>query len=99
MIDILQSPDGDIDISGGDIALADAYSTTEQHKADILQAAPGDYKAAPLVGVALADYLNDNDDGLMLRTISQQMGRDGIKVQRVGFDTSGKLIIDGDYEQ
>lgn len=93
MIDILQAIGGDMDLSSGDIIMVEP---TEQHKCDILLASQGDFGEFPLVGVGIADYLNSEDNGSMLRHISLQMQRDGIKIRKVEF-VSGQLIIDGNY--
>lgn len=98
MIDILLDSEGDIDLTGGDMAHADTYRATEQHKRDILLCSPGDLKEYPIVGVGLVDYLNIDDNGLLLRNISQQMQRDGIRVNRVAFEPGGELTMDGKYE-
>lgn len=95
MIDIKQAADGDLDLTTGDIAMTEP---TEQHKRDILLSSQGDVAESPLTGVGLMDYINAEDDGTMLRSISQQMQRDGIKIKLVGFDIDGQLIIDGEYE-
>ncbi|MEG2495643.1 MAG: hypothetical protein RSB32_08105 [Mucinivorans sp.] len=95
MIDIKQTPDGDIDLATGDIALIEP---TEQHKADILMADQGDYKESPLTGVGLMEHINSENDGGLLRVVAQQMRRDGIKITQVGYDENGDLIIDGTYE-
>lgn len=98
MIDIKQTAEGDLDLSMGDIAFANEFDATEQHKADILYASQGDYKESPLTGVGIMDYINSEDNGMMFRDIAIQMQKDGIKINEVGVDQSGSIIIDGGYE-
>lgn len=98
MRDILMTADGDIDVTVGDLQTAAAYRTTEQHKRDILMAAPGDFKETPTAGVGAVEYLNDENLGLFLRDVRKQMQADGMTVERVEFDPDGGLIIEGDYE-
>lgn len=98
MIDIKQTAEGDLDLSMGDIAFANEFDATEQHKADILYASQGDYKESPLTGVGIMDYINSEDNDMMRRDISIQMQKDGIKINKVGVDQSRSIIIDGRYE-
>lgn len=95
MIDLKQTSGGDLDLGTGDIVMVEP---TERHKADILLTSQGDFAESPLTGVGIIDYINAEDGGDMLRQISQQMQRDGIKITKVGFDTDGQLIVDGSYE-
>lgn len=96
--DFKHTADGDLDLTTGDLFMADSDRTTEQHKQDMLIASLGDYTEAPLTGVGLVDYINAEDDGDMLRHISILMQRDGIKVEKIEFDEMGDLIIKGGYE-
>lgn len=98
MNDILHTADGDIDFTTGDLQTATANRATEQHKRDILLAAPGDFKEAPTVGVGAVEYLNDENPGLFLRDVRKQMQADGMTVERVEFDNDGGLVIEGGYE-
>lgn len=98
MNDILHTADGDIDFTVGDLQTATTDRTTEQHKRDILLAAPGDFKEAPTVGVGAVEYLNDENPGLFLRDVRKQMQADGMTVERVEFDNDGGLVIEGGYE-
>lgn len=98
MKDILMTAAGDVDFTAGDLQPADTYRATEQHKRDILLAAPGDFKEAPAVGVGAVEYLNDENPGLFLRDVRKQMQADGMIVERVEFDVDGGLVIEGGYE-
>lgn len=98
MIDILHTPDGDIDLSSGDLVWCDTERATDQHKRDILLASPGDFKESPTVGVGAAEYLNDEAPGLFLREVRKQMQADGIRIKRVAFAADGELEIQGSYE-
>lgn len=95
MLDIKHTEDGDIDLSSGDIVYADSEW---QHKADILIVSKGEYKESPAIGVGAIDYLHDENPGRFLRTVREELYRDGVKSADVYFDTTGELIMDGDYE-
>lgn len=98
MIDIKQTMEGDIDISTSDVAFVDTFRSTEQHKMDILTAAPGDYAESPLTGVALMNYINSEDIGTLKYEIGKQMRQDGMTVTSVRLDNDG-LTIDARYEK
>ena len=97
MEDILQTADGDVDFSTGDLVRATADRATAQHKRDILIAAPGDFKEAPTVGVGAVEYIQ-GDTSLFLRDVRKQLQADGMTVERVAFDGEGALVIEGGYE-
>lgn len=97
MEDILQTADGDLDFTTGDLLRASDDRATEQHKRDILLAAPGDFKEAPTVGVGAVEYIQD-DATLFLRDVRKQMQADGMTVRRVMFEGDGALVIEGGYE-
>lgn len=97
MLDVLHTLDGDVDFTGGDLQLAESCRATEQHKRDIILAAPGDFKESPTVGVGAVEYIQD-EAPLLLRDIRKQMQLDGMAVDRVELDGTGALIISGGYE-
>ena len=94
MIDIKQQENGDIDLSTGDLQLAEP---TGQHQRDMLIATQGSYKEAPIVGVGAINYLNDNERTGFLRAVNKEFTRDGMKVYEIGMP-GGELIIDAEYE-
>lgn len=95
MIDILQTNEGDVNLSTGDIVRTEA---TEQHKRDLLIAGPGDFKENPLSGVSCFDYLNDDDPADLLRNIRIQFEKDGMRVKALTQSAAGELLIDAEYE-
>ena len=97
MEDILQTADGDLDFTADDLLRAPTDRATEQHKRDILLAAPGDFKETPTVGVGAVEYIQ-GDTSLFLRDVRKQMQADGMKIDRVAFEGDGSLVIEGGYE-
>lgn len=93
MIDIAQSPDGDISLESGDIAYSES---TGQHKADILIADKGHYKETPAAGVGAANFINETDPEEFYRTVRKELERDGMKVKKIRI-TNGELEIDANY--
>lgn len=93
MIDILQGPDGDIELIGGDITYDES---TGQHKADILLADKGHFKETPVAGVGTANFINETDPEEFYRTVRKELERDGMKVKKIRI-TGGQLEIDANY--
>lgn len=94
MIDIQQSPDGDILLPGGDITYTES---TGQHKRDLLLSDKGHFKESPETGVGTLNFLNDTDPENFYRTARKECSRDGMKVKNITL-VDGQLEIDADYE-
>lgn len=92
--DILCDGTGDILVKNGDMVIGDA---TLQHQQDLLLASEGDYKFDPLVGVGLAEFLDDEDPSGMMKKVRVQFGKDGMKVKTARINESGKVEIDATY--
>ncbi|SBV95278.1 hypothetical protein KL86DYS2_10880 [uncultured Dysgonomonas sp.] len=69
---------------------------TEQNQRTILLAEKGEIKGAPLLGVGLGSYLDDETPSELLREIRINLREDGQKVERFEFE-NGKLKIVGGY--
>lgn len=95
MLDILQKADGDIDLTASVIRLTDA---TLQHQRDIVLTQPGSMKHAPMRGVGIEDYMNDESPELLLRRIRQQLTIDGMKVRQIKAKPNGEVEISARYE-
>ena len=94
MIDILQTSDGDVELTD-DLVWTEP---TEQHKRDLLRASQGDFKESPAVGVDCVAYLHDTDPADFLRTVRKQCEKDGMRVDEITYNSNGELIIDAAYE-
>lgn len=95
MKDFLQLPDGDIDLSSGDIEMTNA---SLQHQRDIILTRSGAMKHAPINGVGAEDYLNDDSPEDLLRKTRQELIKDGMKVEKLNINAEGKLTINAYYE-
>ncbi|MFT4223315.1 hypothetical protein [Dysgonomonas sp.] len=71
---------------------------TSQNQDTILLAEKGEIKNAPLLGVGIASYLDDETPSDLLREVRINLRMDGQKIRSCGFDNNGKLIIQGGYE-
>lgn len=95
MRDIKQDNTGDIDLTNGCMQFADP---TKQHQRDILLTRKGELKHAPLTGVGIDDYLNDDSPEALLREARKQFIRDGMKVEHISFN-NGKLLVNAHYDE
>lgn len=91
----MDDKNGDLSLVNQDIQMGES---TRQHQADILMSSPGDWSDSPLTGVGGIDYINENDPSGLLRSVSQQMQKDGMKIIRVGYAIDGVIEIDAHYE-
>ena len=91
--DILFDPDtGDLACKDGDFVVGDS---TFHHQADLLEAAEGEYKQYPTVGVGLTEFLNDENPAEMLRKIRIQFVRDGLNITELS--SAEQLKISAEY--
>ena len=67
-----------------------------QNQALILQAAKGEYKEYPTLGVGIAAMVNDNDLTDWKREIALQLEGDGMRVDKLEI-TAQKLVVDASY--
>jgi len=93
MGDILTSSLGELIIIGGDISVGDA---TIEHTRDILVSHKGEYKQYPTLGVGIQDFLNDDGVEDMIRTVRQELVKDGQTVNSLKY-INGQLIINSEY--
>jgi len=96
MNDYLLDPvTSDLQIVNGDFVIGDA---SLQNQKLLLFAAPGNYKQYPTVGVDIMDFLKDDNQADMIRTIEQQFTLDGMNVQQLSYQ-GGKFYIIAPYNQ
>lgn len=95
MTDFKIDENGDLDIQGGDFVVVES---TLQHQSDIIWAEKAWFKNSPSLGAGLQSFLNESGSapGLM-RTIRQELERDGMKVNSISLDNDN-INIDGEYE-
>ena len=86
------------DLNGMIISGLVVGDVTQQNQRTILLAEKGEIKEAPTMGVGIASFLDDDNPSDLLREIRSNLREDGQTVRSCGFNTSGKLIIDGGYE-
>jgi hypothetical protein len=93
MKDLMLNSNGDLQITNNDLVIGES---DQQHQKLLLIAEPGSIKEFPTVGVGLANFLEGEDDGLMMQTIRNQFDADGMTINSISVD-NGKIKIDANY--
>jgi hypothetical protein len=83
----------DLMVVNGDFVIGDA---TLQNQKMLLYAAPGAYKQYPTVGVNIFNFLKDDNQADMMRSIRQQFTADGMNVQELAYK-NGQFYITAPY--
>lgn len=96
MYDYKQTEDGDLDLSTGDLVVAES---TYQHERDLLLSAKGHIRQKPEAGIGTVDYLLDNEPEALLRAARKEFTSDGMKVKKIAFSPySNELEMEASYE-
>lgn len=92
----LNKETGDLLIQAGDFAISES---TEQHMKDLIASNKTNYKASPLLGVALSDFLLDDvaysDD--LKKEIMVQFETDGIDIEQMNIASAESIAVSGEY--
>ena len=62
----------------------------------IILAEKGEFKEAPVKGVGIRSFIDDENPDGMLRAIRTELREDGMTVRRVGIE-NGTIVIDAQY--
>lgn len=96
MKDYKQQRDGDLDLTTGDLLVAES---TCQHQRDLLYSDKGHIRQKPEAGVGAVNYIMDNDPEGLLRATRKEFTADGMKVRKVAFSAhSNDLNVEARYE-
>lgn len=96
MKDYKQQPDGDLDLTTGDLLETES---TWQHQRDLLLSDKGHIRQKPEAGVGAVNYMQDNDPEALLRATRKEFTSDGMKVKKVSFDqATNDLNVEASYE-
>jgi hypothetical protein len=90
---LIDGASGGLLIKDGDLAIGES---TAQHQNDLLLLQKGALKYEPLIGVGVADFVDDEGMEDMFRTIRKEYAKDGMKVNELK-EVNGELIIDAEY--
>ena len=95
-IDYIRNSDGSPMIKNGDFVKADA---TLQHQRSLLLAAKNEYKAVPMAGVSLRDFINEDTDPDELQSVIQsEFENDGMKISKLTLNSFTNMDIKAHYE-
>nr|DAQ05171.1 MAG TPA: hypothetical protein [Bacteriophage sp.] len=96
MLDYKQTDKGDLDLSTGDLLVAES---TYQHQRDLLYSDKGHIRQKAEAGVGAVNYMMDNDPEGLLRATRKEFTADGMKVTKVVFAAySNDLNVEARYE-
>lgn len=95
MRDFKQLENGDIDLTGSDISLAES---TRQNQRDIVLTQKGLLKHAPDRGVSPQRFLNDESPEDFMRETRRQIMKDGARIISLGINTDGIVQINAEYK-
>lgn len=96
MKDYRQQEDGDLDLTTGDLLVAES---TYQHQRDLLYSDKGHIRQKAEAGVGAVNYMMDNDTEGLLRTTRKEFTADGMRVRKVAFSAySNDLNVEASYE-
>ncbi len=70
---------------------------TYQNQEIIIKTEKGEIKEAPLKGVGALGFLDDDSPDNFMKEIRVQLTQEGMQVNRVEFNSEGKLVIDANY--
>ncbi len=93
MRDMRLTPDGDLHIANGDVVIGDATFDNQQL---LLAAEKSSLRHAPLRGVGVLSYLDDEGPRSLVREVRRQFALDGMKVRTVTY-LEGNMRIDASY--
>ena len=71
---------------------------TFQNQELIIACEKGEIREAPEKGVGAANYVDDEQPDDFIKAINIELTREGMKIDSIGFDGGGKLVIDAKYK-
>lgn len=93
MKDFLLDMTGKTLFADGDIRTGES---DRQHQDHLIRCAKGSFKQFPATCVGAADFLEDEDEGGLVREVRNQFTADGMTVRRIAIE-DGKLKVDASY--
>ncbi|TAN18836.1 MAG: oxidase [Chitinophagaceae bacterium] len=85
----------DLQIMGGDFLIGDPSQQCQQL---LLFSKAGEWKEYPTAGIGIENYLLDENPADLKRAVRIGLNADGMKVDQVIIDQSGKIGISGSYD-
>jgi hypothetical protein len=95
MKDLILAQNGDLLIQNGDLVIGDC---DDQNLQLLLMLPKGSLKEFPTATVGLMNYLESEDPAELFREIRLRLEQDGRVVNKIGFNSEGRLEIDAPYK-
>ena len=70
---------------------------TYQNQELLILSEKGEIKEAPMRGVCVMSYLDDESPEDLFREIRAELKKDGMNVRKVGFDGVGNIAVEANY--
>jgi len=86
------------DASGVIVSGLQVGDVTYQNQALILSSQKGEIKESPLTGVGINDICNDNNFSIWKREITEQLERDGQRIDKLEINEKG-LTLEAKYRE
>jgi hypothetical protein len=95
-VDYMRNEDGSPQVKNGDFVKGDA---TIQHQRSILLAAKNEYKSAPILGVVLREFINEDlDPDDLQQVIQKEFESDGMTIDKLKLNSFTDMDIKAGYE-
>ena len=94
MTGILLDENRDIQVKNGEVVIGDIAN---QNLEILVLSEKGEIREAPLRGVGIRRYVDDEDVATLLQAIRNEVAEEGMTLDKLGVDNDGKLEIIAHY--
>lgn len=91
---IILGDDRDIQVSNGSVVVGDIAN---QNLEILVLSEKGEIREAPLRGVGIRRYVDDEDPAMLLQAIRNEVATEGMELDNIGITADGKLEIEVHY--
>lgn len=91
---IILDDDKDIQVSNGSVVVGDIAN---QNLEILLLSEKGEIREAPLRGVGIRRFVDDEDPAMLLQAIRNEVATEGMALDNIGITADGKLEIEVHY--
>lgn len=92
---LIEEVAGDVSAYEGDFIIGDS---TRQHQVHLMLGCEGEYKQNETTGIGAINFIDDEGPANFTRKTRQQFTQDGMDVEQLSMDSTGKLNIKADYK-
>lgn len=91
---ILLDEDRDVKVSNGSMVIGDIAN---QNIELLIISEKGEIREAPLRGVGIRKFVDDEDPAMLLQAIRNEVATEGMTLDNIGIASDGKLNIEAHY--